>query len=595
LYDSISRHTDTLQALRGDIDAGGSSLLLDSINVHRTELNNLHDSIGDHRTDIDANLDSIAVHRIALDNAVDSIADHRADIDANTSTGSTNGTNISSNSVFIGVNTADISSLEDSVSKHTDTLQVHQNKIDALYDTAAAHLDTLQLHQSQIAALGPGTTYTAGNGLDLTGTAFSLGNTLTADVDFDGAYDFRIGNYTSQVTDIYLMGSNNTILWGETRVDFGYDVDINAGTASKLLRFNDASMSVWDEEDNKGLEYYANYDTNGKLDDDWIPSWRAVKSQLGGQDLNSTVTSPTVTEDGYVVSWNNTASEYELVANSGGGGVTSVAAGNGMDFTTITGTGSVTMGTPSSLTLSTTNALTTTSHTHALSIADFTSSASGLAPASGGGTSNYLRADGTWTAPTVSGYWTRYTSGTPYRVLLSNAGDHVHLQTDEMLSFRETNSGFYSDATNTIRGMISGVWRMALTTSGLDVNGDLDVDGEITGERIMKVEEDQVLYSNSSITTIVTLPADAVIWDVQIEVRTAFNGSSDDVLNVGVTGTANRYESEMDISTTGFKTMTLTNVPDRMTGSTNITFNYVDDAGDATAGEAYIYIHYSLH
>ena len=49
------------------------------------------------------------------------------------------------------------------------------------------------------------------------------------------------------------------------------------------------------------------------------------------------------------------------------GTVTSVAAGNGLDFTTITSTGSVTMGTPDSLTAGTSNAVTATSHTHAVS------------------------------------------------------------------------------------------------------------------------------------------------------------------------------------------------------------------------------------
>jgi len=51
---------------------------------------------------------------------------------------------------------------------------------------------------------------------------------------------------------------------------------------------------------------------------------------------------------------------------TGDGTVTSVAAGDGMDFTTITTSGSVTMGTPSTLTSATTNALTSTSHTHAI-------------------------------------------------------------------------------------------------------------------------------------------------------------------------------------------------------------------------------------
>lgn len=48
------------------------------------------------------------------------------------------------------------------------------------------------------------------------------------------------------------------------------------------------------------------------------------------------------------------------------GTVTSVSAGNGMSFTTITGTGSVTMGTPGTLSGSTTNGVTSTSHTHAI-------------------------------------------------------------------------------------------------------------------------------------------------------------------------------------------------------------------------------------
>lgn len=53
-------------------------------------------------------------------------------------------------------------------------------------------------------------------------------------------------------------------------------------------------------------------------------------------------------------------------SGSSGGSVTSVAAGNGMSFTTITGTGTVTMGTPSTLTSSTSNNLTATSHTHSV-------------------------------------------------------------------------------------------------------------------------------------------------------------------------------------------------------------------------------------
>jgi len=63
--------------------------------------------------------------------------------------------------------------------------------------------------------------------------------------------------------------------------------------------------------------------------------------------------------------------------------LTGVSAGNGMNFTSITGSGSVTMGTPSTLTSATTNAVTTSSHTHALTTQLPSSSTAGVMLQSG--------------------------------------------------------------------------------------------------------------------------------------------------------------------------------------------------------------------
>ena len=57
------------------------------------------------------------------------------------------------------------------------------------------------------------------------------------------------------------------------------------------------------------------------------------------------------------------------VTPGGAGTVTSVAAGNGLDFTTITASGTVTMGTPGTLTGTSSNGVTTTSHTHGITTA----------------------------------------------------------------------------------------------------------------------------------------------------------------------------------------------------------------------------------
>jgi hypothetical protein len=66
------------------------------------------------------------------------------------------------------------------------------------------------------------------------------------------------------------------------------------------------------------------------------------------------------------------------------GTVTAISAGNGMNYSPITTTGNIVLGTPSSITLSSTNSVTSTSHTHAFS--------------PGGTTSQYIRGDGAATS-----------------------------------------------------------------------------------------------------------------------------------------------------------------------------------------------------
>ncbi len=82
----------------------------------------------------------------------------------------------------------------------------------------------------------------------------------------------------------------------------------------------------------------------------------------------SAITFLRVNADNTVTALN--ASDFRTAIGAGTGSssgtVTNVSAGNGMDFTAITGSGSVTMGTPTTLTSATTNAVTTTSHTHAI-------------------------------------------------------------------------------------------------------------------------------------------------------------------------------------------------------------------------------------
>jgi hypothetical protein len=113
---------------------------------------------------------------------------------------------------------------------------------------------------------------------------------------------------------------------------------------------------------------------------------------------------------------------------------------------------------------------------------------------------------------------------------------------------------------------------------------------------MMNIVSAEVLYTNTAVTSIITLPTNSVIWDIQVEVTTAFTGTGTDLLDIGTSTTINRYVDDLDVSSTGWKTISLSNVPDTASGSSIIVrFQYNDQNSDAGAGVANIYVHYSLH
>lgn len=104
------------------------------------------------------------------------------------------------------------------------------------------------------------------------------------------------------------------------------------------------------------------------------PSSVAIGSDATGdiyyRNSSGVLTRLPIGTSGYVLQSSGTIPQW--VSGGGAGTVTSVASGNGMNFTTITGSGTVTMGTPGSTTSSSTNVVTTTSHTHAIDTTIFT-------------------------------------------------------------------------------------------------------------------------------------------------------------------------------------------------------------------------------
>lgn len=140
-----------------------------------------------------------------------------------------------------------------------------------------------------------------------------------------------------------------------------------------------------------------------------------------------------------------------LPGGGGSGSVTSILSGDGMNFSTITSTGTITLGTPSSITLSSTNSLTTTSHTHTL--------------APGGTTAQYISGAGTLiTFPTL-------TSGTVTSIATTapiTGGTITSTGTIGITQSTTSTNGYLSSTDwNTFNNKLSSANNGLISTSGV--------------------------------------------------------------------------------------------------------------------------------
>jgi len=182
-----------------------------------------------------------------------------------------------------------------------------------------------------------------------------------------------------------------------------------------------------------------------------------------------------VGNNGEVLSANSgTTTGLEWIAAGGTGTVTSVDSGNGMNFSSITTTGSVTLGTPSTLTVSTSNAVTTTSHTHAITSSSAPgASASLLATDSSGiiGSTGTRIVKGWFTDLTV----TNAISGS----ITGNAGTATALQTPRTIG---TITGDATSAGSSFDGTANNTNALTLATVNSNVgsftNASITVNGK---------------------------------------------------------------------------------------------------------------------
>lgn len=129
-----------------------------------------------------------------------------------------------------------------------------------------------------------------------------------------------------------------------------------------------------------------------------------------------------------------------------------------------------------------------------------------------------------------------------------------------------------------------------LLTQGRAVVGNL---ATTNGGVMIQAQRHDVRWTDTTATTLFTLPADAVPIDIKVDVPTAFTDSGTDLLDIGITGTANHFLNDLDVAATGRKAPTLANLGVSIGSSpVNVTATFIGQNTNAGAGRAVITVLY---
>ncbi len=112
----------------------------------------------------------------------------------------------------------------------------------------------------------------------------------------------------------------------------------------------------------------------------------------------------------------------------------------------------------------------------------------------------------------------------------------------------------------------------------------------------LAVKHARVTFADTTTKNLFKLPKGAVIVGWEVNVRTAFNSSGTDLLDIGDASTGNRFKNDLDVATAGqtLNGWVATELFTPLTEDTQITAIYAQSVADANAGSADICVFYYL-
>lgn len=109
---------------------------------------------------------------------------------------------------------------------------------------------------------------------------------------------------------------------------------------------------------------------------------------------------------------------------------------------------------------------------------------------------------------------------------------------------------------------------------------------------VLRVLTNTIAFGDTTVKTLFTLPANAILIGIDVNVTTVFNSSGTDLLSIGKSGTNTHYKNGLDVSALGQTVTGWSNLGVSATTDLVIVGIYAQSVADSTTGACRISFRY---